>query len=137
MKNGSGWSLARLCACILLALPAVVVAEVDLSDFDDDVMRDMDDAYKDLEPVLRASNADIAKTDIATIRQSYQWAVEYFTAKKAEAPDALDIAAAGQKILADTESALNARNFDGAVEKARELQSNCKSCHEKYKPKKQ
>jgi cytochrome c556 len=44
---------------------------------------------------------------------------------------------AGQKLLGDVESATTAGDFAAAVTSARELQKNCKSCHDKYKSKKQ
>jgi hypothetical protein len=40
--------------------PKALHVDLDLTDFDDDSMRDMDDANKDLQPVLGAKNADAA-----------------------------------------------------------------------------
>jgi cytochrome c556 len=125
----------RMPCALLLVVPMTVVA-LDLADFDQDVMRAMDDAFKDLEPVLGASNADIAKDDIAVLKDGYQFTHEYFTGKKAEAPDAVEINLAGQKLLGEIESAVAAKDFPKAVTKSRELQGNCRSCHDKYKPRK-
>ncbi len=124
-------------SALLLVVPVAAIPAIDLSDFDDDVMRAMDDAYKDLEPVLGASNADAARVDLAVLKEGYQWTHEYFTGKKAEAPDALEIVIAGRKLLGEIQSALDARDFTLGVTKARELHANCKSCHDTYKPKKQ
>lgn len=124
-------------SALLLLASAAAVPGVDLSDFDDDVMRAMDDAYTDLEPVLAASNVPEARTNVAILKEGYDWTREYFSAKKADAPDAPAIVTAGQKLVLEVEAALAAKNFSGAVAKARELHDNCKSCHDKYKPKKQ
>lgn len=122
---------------VLLIAPAAAWPALDLIAFDDDVMRSMDDAYKDLEPVLGASNAVIAKENLAILRDGYQWTREYFSEQEKEGKDGLEVLKAGGKLLDEIEGALNKRDFTGAAAKARDLNANCKSCHEKYKPKKQ
>ena len=130
--------MRKLLVYALLAMvPAAAIAAIDLSDFDDDVMRAMDDAYKDLEPVLSASNVDASRMNIAVLDEGFQWTFEYFTAKQEEGRDALALLAPGRKILAEVQTALDARDFTTAVTKARALHDNCKACHDKYKPKKQ
>ena len=128
--------MRRIACAVLIAIPMAVAAAINLDEFDTNVMRDMDDAHKDLEPVLGASNVAAAAEDLTVLKDGYSWTLEFFTAQRTEAPDAVEIATAGARLLAEIESATAARNFDGAVAKARELNANCKSCHEKYKPKK-
>lgn len=129
--------MRRIACALLLMVPLTVVSALDLDDFDQDLMRAVEDAFKDLEPVLGASNIDAAKDDIAVLKEGYQWTLEYFTAKKAEALDAVEIVVAGQKLLGEVEGAMAAKDFGKAMAKARELSANCKSCHDKYKPKRQ
>lgn len=118
---------------MLLLVPTLLVAAIELPGFDGEVMQAMDEAYKDLEPVLGASNAQQARENLAVLQEAYQWTLDYFTPLKSEAPDAIDFAVAGQKKLQEIDAAIGAGNFDQAAEKARELNANCKSCHDKYK----
>ncbi|MET0279717.1 MAG: hypothetical protein ABW278_01150 [Steroidobacteraceae bacterium] len=129
------WWRAMACA-VLLGSAVTVLAAVDLEEFDGDVMRAMDDAFKDLEPVLGASNVEGAKADLFVLKEGYQWTLEYFQVERG-APEAASINQAGQLLLADIERAIEQRDFAAAVGKARDLQANCKSCHQKYRPKKQ
>lgn len=118
---------------MLLLVPTLLVAAIELPGFDGEVMQAMDEAYKDLEPVLGASNAQQARENLAVLEEAYQWTLDYFTPLKSEAPDAIDFAVAGQKKLQEIDAAIGAGNFGQAAEKARELNANCKSCHDKYK----
>jgi cytochrome c556 len=118
-------------------VPAAAIAAIDLSDFDDDVMRAMDDAYEDLEPFLSASNVDASKTSVAVLNEGFQWTFDYFTAKQEEGREALELLAPGMKLLAEVQAALDARDFTTAVTRARAIHDNCKACHDKYKPRKQ
>ena len=68
-------NLKRLrCLCGLFAVLSggLVFAEIDLKDFDDDLMRDMDTAIKDLEPVLGAKNAMAASGDAELLRDGFK-----------------------------------------------------------------
>ncbi len=130
-------SWLRVAACsVLLGSSVAVLAEVDLAGFDGEVMRAMDDAFKDLEPVLGASNVEAAKLDVATLKDGYQWTLEYFEVDRG-APEAAGINKAGQALLGEINSAIDKGDFAAAVGKTRDLQANCKSCHQKYRPKKQ
>lgn len=131
-------SFARIAVWALLSgVSIAAVAAVNLEEFDSDAMRAMDDAFKDLEPVLGASNTAAAKENLATLQEVYKWTLEYFTAQEKEGKEGIVILKAGSKLLGEIEVAVNKRDFTGAIAKARELQANCKSCHDKYKPKKQ
>jgi cytochrome c556 len=128
------WRMAAW--AVLLGSSMVMAAEVNLDGFDGEVMRAMDDAFKDLEPVLGASNVEAAKVDVATLKDGYQWTLEFFEVDRG-APEAAGINKAGQALLAEIDSAIDKGDFPAAVGKARDLQANCKSCHQKYRPKKQ
>src|ERR1700733_10106315 len=81
-------------ACGLVAADGVHV-DLDLTDFDDDSMRDMDDANKDLQPVLGAKNADAAVQDAQIIQIVLKETEGYFT-KKGGTDDAVKIARQGE-----------------------------------------
>jgi cytochrome c556 len=131
-------SLLRTTVCAVLSGISMVAAPaVNLDEFDSNAMRAMDDAFKDLEPVLGASNTAAAKENLATLQEVYKWTLEYFTAQEKEGREGIVILKAGSKLLGEIDAALNKRDFNGAIAKARELQANCKSCHDKFKPKKQ
>jgi cytochrome c556 len=106
---------------------------IDLKDFDDDSMRDMDDANKDLQPVIGARNGQAAQADTQTIQSVLKETEDYFT-RKGGTQDAVKIAQQGETALAAVIAALNRTDYDSAATAAREVTRNCKSCHDIYKP---
>ncbi|MGC3982847.1 MAG: hypothetical protein QM808_16475 [Steroidobacteraceae bacterium] len=118
---------------LLLALvgSSAVLAKIDTSDLDVDVMRAMDDAIKDFEPSLGANNLEAANNDIAVLSEAYQWTHDYFKTKGAD--DAVAISQKGQALIADAEAAVKRGDLAKAGELARETTRNCKSCHDIYK----
>jgi cytochrome c556 len=107
-------------------------AALDLSDFDDDMMRDMDDAIKDLEPVIAAKNAATAGQDAQVLQSGFKETEAYFSKKGID--DAVKFARDQQDRLAQVNKFLAAGDFDGAAGAARELSHGCKTCHDSYKP---
>lgn len=109
------------------------LADIDLSDFDDDLMRDMDSSNKNLEPVINAKNAASATEEAQFILQGLQWTEKYF-ADKGNADDAVKYAQDAQALTNSILASLSKRDFDTAASTARELSKSCKLCHETYKP---
>jgi len=107
--------------------------DLDLTDFDDDSMRDMDDANKDLQPVLGARNADAALADEQVIRNVLKQTEAYFT-KKGGTDNAVKIAQQGEVSVSAVIAALGKNDFDTAAAAARDTAKNCRSCHDIYKP---
>ncbi|MDR3414755.1 MAG: hypothetical protein P4L83_01080 [Nevskia sp.] len=123
-----------LLAGVLAALSGGLVhADLDLNDFDDDSMRDMDDANKDLGPVLGARNAEAALADTQVIQNVLKETEAYF-AKKGGTDDAVKIAQQGEASLAAVVAALGKNDFDTAAAAARDTAKNCRTCHDLYKP---
>ena len=92
--------------------------DLDLTDFDDDSMRDMDDANKDLQPVLGAKNAAAALSD-AQLIQSVLKETETWFSKKGGTDTAVKIAQDGESIgcrshCRDRPSGLRCRRRSGA-----------------------
>jgi len=110
-----------------------VHVDLDLGDFDDDSMRDMDDANKDLQPVLGAKNADAALADAQVIQNVLKQTEAYFT-KKGGTDNAVKIARQGEFSVAAVIAALGKSDFDTAAAAARDTAKNCRSCHDIYKP---
>jgi hypothetical protein len=135
-KNAQRW-LGPLAMIVLLAgtshADTTQHVTLDLKDFDDDSMRDMDDANKDLQPVIGAKNAQAAQADAQTIQSVLKQTEDYFT-KKGGTQDAVRIAQQGQTALTTVVTALNKGDFDSAAAAARDVGRNCKSCHDIYKP---
>lgn len=125
--------LMLLAASLSVAFSSVVIAAIDLSDFNDDVMRAMDDSIKDLEPSLGAGNTEAAKNDLDVLVEAYQWTEDYFV-KKGNADDAVKIAQQGKLLVAAVDKAMVANNLTDAASAARGTAKNCKSCHDLYKP---
>lgn len=133
--------LAPLALGLLLAGPLTGLTyadptqhkNIDLKDFDDDSMRDMDDANKDLQPVIGAKNKDQALADAQTIQSVLKETEDYFS-KKGGTDDAVKFAQDGEASLAKVAAALNKGDFDAAAAAARDVAKNCKTCHDVYKP---
>jgi cytochrome c556 len=118
-------------AVALLAAPAL--ADPDFSDVDSDLMRGMEDALKDLEPVLGTSNITSAQADAEVLRDGLKWVEEYFVTKGG-VDDGVAIARDGRAVVAELITHLDAKNVSAAIESARNVSKNCRSCHEIYKP---
>ena len=121
-------------AGVLMALAAsVMAAEIDLSDFDDDLMQSMDDAVKELDSNVGGQDAKASLANAAVLGEGLSWAEKYFAAKP-EAPLGAGYAREGKEHLAALVQALEAGNFDAASNGVRAVVKTCKSCHEAYKP---
>ena len=117
-----------------MALVASVAwAALDLSDFDDSLMRSMDDAIKDLDSNLGGQDVDASLANAAVLRDGLSWAEKYF-ATKPEAPLGAGYAREAQEHLATVVHAIEARDFDAATGGVRAVARTCKSCHQAYKP---
>jgi hypothetical protein len=125
-------ALASGLSCALVRAQSAHV-DIDLTDFDDDSMRDMDDANKDLQPVLGAKNADAALADAQVIQNVLKEAEAYFV-KKGTTADAVQIAQQGEASIATVIAALHKNDFDAATAAARDTAKNCRACHDIYKP---
>lgn len=119
----------------LLAVLAtsIALAEIDLSDFDDDLMKTMDETNKYLEPDINGKNAKNAKEGIDILQEGLKWTEDYFLSKGG-ADDAVELAKKGQQHIVEIRQALDANDFDKAAAASRELTKNCRACHDKYKP---
>ena len=122
-----------LTGAIAILSDGIALAAIDLSDFNDDVMRAMDDSFKNLEPVLGAGDAVAAKNDIEVLLEGYQWTDDYFSAKGG-VDDAVKIAKEGHALIQRADAAIAKNDLVEAASLARETAKNCKSCHDLYKP---
>lgn len=110
-----------------------VAAGPDFEDIDSDLMRDMDDAIKDLEPVLGAGNFDSAQADAEVLRDGLKYVEEYFAAKGG-VDDGTAIARDGRTVVAGLLARLEVKDAAAAIEAARDTAKNCRRCHDIYKP---
>jgi hypothetical protein len=106
---------------------------IDLKDYDDDLMHDVDRAIKFFEPDIKGGNAENALDDAGVIRDGFKYSAGYF-AKKGGAEDAVKIAQDGLALVDAAEHAIEAKDLAGAAEIARQLPVTCRACHEIYKP---
>ena len=125
-------------ASVALTLAAVTVAadtaaDIDYSDFDDTLMRDMDDAIKDLDSNVSGQEADASLANVKLLREGLAQAEKYFAAKP-QTPRGAGLAREGQEHLARVAQALEAKDFDAASTLVRDVVRSCKACHEAYKP---
>jgi hypothetical protein len=128
-KPVHGFSVVALVA---LASSAPVLAAIDLRDYDNDLMRDLDKTIKYFEPDITAKNADAAKEDAQILLDGFKYTENYFAKKNAE--DAVEISRKGVKVISDVIARVDGGDFDAAAAAAREAPQLCKSCHDLYKP---
>jgi cytochrome c556 len=112
---------------------AATAADIDFTDFDDALMRDMDDAVKELDSNVGGQDAIASLANVVVLRDGLVWAEKYFAAKP-EAPLGAGFARDGIEHLAAVEKALGAGDFDSALPGVRGVVKSCKACHEAYKP---
>ena len=124
-------AIAGMALCALMP-GSLTLANVDTSDVDSYLMQDMENALKDLEPVLTAGNATSALADAEVLRHGLQYTYDYFVAK-GNAEDAVKMAAEGQATIARVFTALESKDLDAAIAAARDTAKNCKACHDVYK----
>lgn len=125
-----------LCGLGMAILSGAAYAEhrdIDLKDYDDDLMHDVDRALKFFEPDITAKNVDNALDDAGIIADGFKYSEGYFT-KKGGTEDAVKIAQQGRKLVADIVTAVNDQDFGQAVTLVRQVPDTCKACHDIYKP---
>ena len=127
------WRVAGAALATLALAAGVYAADLDLSDFDDSLMRSMDDAIKDLDSNVGGQELSAAQANVEVLRDGLAWAEKYFSAKP-EAPRGAGFARESQENLALVTKSLEARDFDAASNGVRAVVRSCKACHEAYKP---
>lgn len=127
--------LGALSIAVGLTGPLVAAGTVnlDLSDFNDDVMRDMDDTMKRLDSDIATRDTRAVASDSVSIREGLKYAQDYFT-KKGNIEDAVRWATQGQELAEAVANAVQAGDFDTSLSKYDSLVKNCRSCHDVYKP---
>jgi len=106
---------------------------IDLKDYDDDLMHDVERVLKFFEPDITAKNQSHALDDASVIQDGFAYAKDYFS-KKEGAEDAVKIAADGLTLIGTAITSLKSNDFAAATEAARQIPATCKACHEIYKP---
>jgi hypothetical protein len=125
--------LSTLAAMFVAAPVFAQRVTIDLKDYDDDLMHDIDRAIKYFEPDISGQNADAARDDAAELRRGFTYTQDYFS-KKGNTQDAVEISKQGLQMLDAVLKELDAQNYDAAAEDAREVSKACRSCHDTYKP---
>jgi hypothetical protein len=120
-------------ALVLLGTLASAAANIDLTDFNDDVMRNMDDTVKSLDSDLAGHDSKSAQADAGSIRDGLHWAEEYFT-RKGKVEDAVQLAKQGEDLASDVAKLAASSDFDAALASYDSLVKTCRRCHDAYKP---
>jgi hypothetical protein len=106
---------------------------LDLKDYDDDLMKDIDRTIKYFEPDIAGQNADGIADDAKVLAEGFAYTEQYFK-KKGNYPDAVKWSQEGKDRIAAVLKYVAANNYDAAVLEARGAVQQCKNCHEVYKP---
>src|SRR5690349_6005464 len=99
--------LAASLMLVATAALATAAADIDYSDFDDDLMRNMDDAIKELDSNVGGQDAQASLANAKVLSEGLAWAEKYFAAKP-EAPKGAGMAREGQEHLAQVVQAIEA-----------------------------
>jgi hypothetical protein len=120
-----------LFAASVMFASTFAVADIDLSDFDTDVMRGMDDTIKILEPDISAKNVQAASDEAKSLLEGFKWTEDYFAQRNTA--DAVQYARDSQALTKEILDHLAKQDFDNASLSARRLSKSCKTCHDVYK----
>lgn len=122
----------RLLPLVLLIASSIAPAAIDLSDFDEDAMRAVEDAAKELESGIPGRDVATVVANAEFIRDSLHWAAGWFEQKNVG--DAVRLAREGGEYAQAIAAHANANEFSAASDAFDSLKRTCKSCHDAYKP---
>ena len=125
--------MAATAATLAASAALAAATDIDFSDFDDTLMRSMDDAIKDLDSNLGGQDATASLANTQVLSEGLAWAEKYF-ANKPQAPLGAGYAREGREHLDTIVKAIEAKDFDDASNNVRAVVRTCKACHEAYKP---
>lgn len=108
--------------------------DLDLHDYDDDLMRQLEQTLKYFEPDLSDGNLNSYPDDVQVIQYSFGWVKSYFEKKGPDAAKGAAIAQQGLDLLDAIDKDVKAKNFQAAADKAHQFTQICRSCHDIYKP---
>lgn len=106
---------------------------LDLHDYDDDLMKTLDQTIKYFEPDLQAGNLQAGTEDGQTLLDGFKWMENYFQ-KKGNAEEAVKISQQGEEFINAAMKSLAEKNFDAAADSAHSAARTCRTCHDTYKP---
>ena len=126
---------------ILLALTGTLLTSpafaekvsLELKDYDDELMKTLEQTIKYFEPDITGENISGIKEDASILFDGFKYTEQYFT-KKGNYPDAVKWSQDGQTYVSTVLKQVADKNFEAAAEAARGATQSCKSCHDVYKP---
>jgi hypothetical protein len=107
--------------------------DLDLHDYDDELMRTLDQTIKYFEPDIVAGNVQGAMEDAGILRDGFKWMENYFS-RKENAERAVQFSRESQEFVAAAVKSLAENDLDNAAEAARSTARTCRACHDIYKP---
>ncbi|HEV7447974.1 MAG TPA: hypothetical protein VGO18_35740 [Steroidobacteraceae bacterium] len=126
--------LGALGVAVGLTGPLVrATVSLDLTDFNDDVMREMDDTMKRLDSNIATRDPTSVAADAQSIRDGLKWAQDYFT-KKGNVEDAVKWAKQGQDLADAVARSAQSSDFETSLTTYDSLVRTCRACHDAYKP---
>ena len=121
-----------LLAGFLILSAGAAQAAMDFSDYDDEMMRTLDQTVKYFEPDISGKNSRGATEDAQILLEGFKYAEDYFAKKEADG-DGAKIAQQGKEYVATALKSVEQKDFDNAAAAAREAARTCRSCHDAYK----
>jgi hypothetical protein len=108
--------------------------DLDLHDYDDELMRNLEQTLKYFEPDISDGNLTSYPDDVQLIQYAFSWVKAYFEKKGPDGARGVAIAQQGLDQLAAIDVDVKAKNFSAAADKAHAFTPICRSCHDIYKP---
>ena len=121
--------LVVLGSTLLAMTGSVISAQINI---DDDFMRNVEDANKNLANHIAIKDVKGVSGDTQELSGMYAQIEAYYVAK-GDAEDALDISKKSRQLIDQIGKSVASKDFDDANIKASDLSRACKSCHNFYK----
>jgi hypothetical protein len=119
------------CLSQVVLLGSVASAQFEITA---DAMRDIEDTTKSLDSNVALKDSKNAVAEARQVAVFFRQ-VEGYYAQKGGADDAVVFARKTHELAAQTAAAVEAQNFDQAIDSVSLLARSCKSCHDVYKNK--
>lgn len=126
-------SVVSIAAGLTGSVVSAGTVNLDLADFNEDVMRDMDDTMKNLDSNITTRDPTSIAKNAQSIQAGLKWAQDYFT-RKGKLDDAIRWAKQGQDLAEGVAKAAQTGDYDTSLTQYDTLVKICRACHDVYKP---
>ena len=106
---------------------------LDYKDYDDELMKTLEQTVKYFEPDIGGENLTGIAEDANILEEGFRYTEKYFR-QKGNYPDAVKWSQDGLGYIAAVRQNVKDKNYEAAAAAARGATQSCKNCHDVYKP---